>query len=378
MSMLRQPTAGGYAMIPRMTYTRALVPEDLRRPHIDPAAADIPMYCRSLLGARGNPIEAARIARRLNASSRVIGLLEKGGIGALTSNDGAALQSFGGMSVSFLNALQTRSVLFYLLNNGARRVPPRTKISLTTAISVGTVPGEGRPAVVSKLSFDGAGLSVPTYAVAYSVLNNELNDSLTTEATATVNTAIADGVAKAVDASALTTLTTDAHTDSYSGGATGADALASLRMMAQSVPIGSASRLVFIAGSAVPAMAACLESGGVPVFPQATLTGGTLLGVPVLVSDGLDSDTLCLIDASGIVGAIDDPPMEVSVSRQAPIEMSDAPGSNALTGQGAQMVSMFQTNSVCLRALARFQVERVRPDCVSVLTDVAWGPTTTS
>jgi hypothetical protein len=94
---------------------------------------------------------------------------------------------------------------------------------------------------------------------------------------------------------------------------------------------------------------------GQPAFPGMTPTGGTLEGVPVRVSQYLANNggsggaPFILVDESEVYLA-DDGSVTVDASEQASIEMNDAPTSNSGTPTAASLVSMWQTNSIALRA----------------------------
>jgi len=102
------------------------------------------------------------------------------------------------------------------------------------------------------------------------------------------------------------------------------------------------------------------------LFPDAGPRGGSVLGIPLLVSRFSPRDTsggqIALIDASGIAVAMD--AIELSQSDQTSLAMSDTPTSPA------SMVSMFQTNSVALKAVIYANFENQRVGGVAVLTGV--------
>jgi HK97 family phage major capsid protein len=100
------------------------------------------------------------------------------------------------------------------------------------------------------------------------------------------------------------------------------------------------------------------------LFQDVSPRGGSILGIPLLVSRFSPRDTsggqVALIDASGIAVAMD--AIELSQSDQTSLAMSDEPGSPA------SMVSMFQTNTVALKAVIRANWENQRIGGVAVIT----------
>lgn len=111
-------------------------------------------------------------------------------------------------------------------------------------------------------------------------------------------------------------------------------------------------------------------------FPDVTMTGGRFLGLPVIVSEYIQSDSdgknVILASASDIYLA-DDGQVTIDASREASLEMEDGPSGDATNGTGAQLVSMFQTNSVALRAERYVNWKKRRDDAVVLLTEVEWG-----
>lgn len=111
-------------------------------------------------------------------------------------------------------------------------------------------------------------------------------------------------------------------------------------------------------------------------YPGLTARGGTFLGYPVIVSNYVPADstgqTVILVNASDIMIA-DDGVVTLDASREASIQMDDAPSHNSGTPAPAQVVSMFQTNSVALRAERYVNWGKRRASAVQVLSGVNWG-----
>lgn len=112
-------------------------------------------------------------------------------------------------------------------------------------------------------------------------------------------------------------------------------------------------------------------------FPGISMNGGTLQGLPVIVSEYVASDIVVLVNASDIYLG-DEGGFAVDMSREASLEMADNPSHNSTTPTGAQLVSLWQTNSVGFRAEREINWAKRRASAVAVLDDVAWGVPTTS
>ena len=101
--------------------------------------------------------------------------------------------------------------------------------------------------------------------------------------------------------------------------------------------------------------------------------GGDLLGVPLLVSSGIRLGQLVLLDALQIAAAAGQ--IDITVGTQTAVEMSDTPAHDAITPTGASLVSMFQTNSVAMRAVATVAAERLRDDAIALIEGCSYGDT---
>jgi HK97 family phage major capsid protein/HK97 family phage prohead protease len=119
------------------------------------------------------------------------------------------------------------------------------------------------------------------------------------------------------------------------------------------------------------------NSLGQPEFPELTMTGGTLMGIPVITSQYAANQSgsgniIVALNAPDIYLA-DDGNVSLSASREASIEMSDAPSGDSVAGTGASLVSMFQTNSIAIRAERSINWAKRRSTAVVYMDDVNWG-----
>jgi HK97 family phage prohead protease len=121
------------------------------------------------------------------------------------------------------------------------------------------------------------------------------------------------------------------------------------------------------------ALAMMVNTLGQPAFPGMSMTGGTLQGLPVIVSQHIGS-VVALIAADQIFLG-DEGGVAVDMSREASLEMrSTGLGMDGTAGTAtAASVSMFQTNMVALRAERSISWKRARSSAVAYLTSVDWG-----
>ena len=110
---------------------------------------------------------------------------------------------------------------------------------------------------------------------------------------------------------------------------------------------------------------------GQPEFGTMNKSGGSIFGMPVIASDNV-GDIVVLVNASQIFLG-DEGQISIDASREASLEMSDAPAHDSITPTGASLVSMFQTNSVAIRAERTVSWVRARESAVAYLTGVTWG-----
>jgi HK97 family phage major capsid protein len=125
------------------------------------------------------------------------------------------------------------------------------------------------------------------------------------------------------------------------------------------------------------ALSLMVNSLGQPSFPGITPAGGTLLGIPVVASQYAANasgagNLVIAINAPDIFLA-DDGQVRMDASREASIEMLDAPTMDANVPTAASVVSMYQTNCIAVRAERYINWKKVRSSAVVYIDDVNWG-----
>lgn len=110
---------------------------------------------------------------------------------------------------------------------------------------------------------------------------------------------------------------------------------------------------------------------GAPAFPGVTATGGTLAGLPVFTSQYMGANIVMLIKGDEIFLG-DEGGIQVSMSDQASLVMDSAPDSSSTTPTAAEVVSMFQTNSVAF-LVERFINFAKRRAAAVVWAEVDWN-----
>lgn len=106
-------------------------------------------------------------------------------------------------------------------------------------------------------------------------------------------------------------------------------------------------------------------------FPGITMQGGTFFELPVVVSNYL-TNYVALVNAEDIWVA-DEGGVDIAMSTEASLEMDSAPAHNSDTPTKAELVSMFQTNSVAFRAERTINWARRRVSSVAWMNNITWG-----
>lgn len=114
-----------------------------------------------------------------------------------------------------------------------------------------------------------------------------------------------------------------------------------------------------------------------PEFPGLSMTGGTLMGIPVITSqyaaNASSYGNLVIAVNTRDIFLADDGSVDISVSREASLSMDGAPSMNSTTPTAAQLVSMWQTNSLAIKAERYINWKKARTNAVSFMDDVNWG-----
>ncbi|WP_028627667.1 phage major capsid protein [Metapseudomonas resinovorans] len=113
---------------------------------------------------------------------------------------------------------------------------------------------------------------------------------------------------------------------------------------------------------------------GQPEFPTITMMGGSLNGLPVIVSEFVPTDSsgslVALVNASDIYLG-DEGGIDLSMSTEASLQMDNAPDNP--TTASTVLVSLWQRNLVGFRAERTISWARRRTSAVAYLTGVNWG-----
>jgi len=295
----------------------------------------------------------------------------KASVGAASTLD-SDTGSYGIAIGAWSDSMRTRSAFYRILNdNGFTRLPVRTRVGITVSPVTGAVRGEGNAVPVSPIQLSNVTLQ-PVNASSLIVVTDELIRNISAAGQAALSRALMGAVSDAVDGAWLDAIVSTGTTSNPSGGGTAVDAKSDLRTALLAVNSVGMAKPYWISSVDVAKKASTLtDTAGLDAFPAMSATGGEMANLPAIVSSGVPAGELYLVDASGI--AADGGPVTVRASSQADVLMDSAPTMDSDTPTGAQMTSMFQSNSTALLANAWIAAQVLRDDAVAVITGIDWG-----
>lgn len=343
-------------------------------------------YAMCLTAAKGNKETAYRLAERHYASTEAVVktlkaqaegadlanlMLTKATVPAGTTTDATwaaplvYANTFGG---DFIDFLRPRTLIGQA---DFRRVPFNVRIAGQTSGGSAAWVGQGKSKPVTKFDFNAT--TIPfTKIAAISVITQELARFSDPSAEALVRDSLADAVIERLDLDLFDPDKAAVANVSPAGLLNGVTPVAGptsldddaircalLRLWAPWDNTNLGARPAYYTTPAVArALATLTNPLGQYVYPTMTMNGGSIGGVPVRVSNYLANNggsggaPFILVDESEIWLA-DDGSVTLDASEQATIEMTDAPvgsSSATVTSNGSPFVSMWQTNSIALRA----------------------------
>ena len=253
-----------------------------------------------------------------------------------------------------------------------RAIPPNVQVKGQDGSATGYWVGESAAIPASAQSFSSVNLT-PLKVGALAVISNELLRDSSPAAEQLVRDALVDASAQRVDSTFLSNsaavsgvspagILNGITPDSASG--TDADALrADIKTLLGDFITGkNASGLHLIMNPALAISIQMLYNAlGNPEFPDITQEGGKLLGFQVHTGDNVASDDLILVKPTDIY-KIGDMGVEISISKEAMIEMDDGPAmeSQGPTTASGAVVGMFQTESTAIKVVRPINFARRR------------------
>lgn len=353
---------------------------------------------------KGNFVSPLQIAkRRYPDNARIHAFLEtKANVAGGTTTDSnfasALLAPAQVLQDAFLNYLRPFTLVdrFGSTQFGAAvpsllRVPFNVKIQSQTSGASGGWVGEGKGKPVTKFNTTSTTLLF-TKVAAISVITEELARFSRPGAETLVRNELAKAVIAKMDndfidpaisssAGVRPASITNGVTPLSTAGTSAANVITDVQNLVSPFLVNNydVTNLVLLMPNTLALVLSLMQNSlGQNSFPQMSAQGGRLAGIPVLASQYLANTSsygnmVVCVSAENIALA-DDGNVTVDASREAAIEMSDAPANEATTPtMSSSMVSMWQTNSIALRAEREISWAKLRSTAVTFMDDVNWG-----
>jgi len=277
-----------------------------------------------------------------------------------------------------------------------RQVPFNVMIKGQTSGASGYWVGQGKPKPLTKFDVDTQTLRWAKVAN-IAVITEELARFSTPSAEALVRDELARAIVERLDIDFIDPAKTAVADVSPASVTHGAATVASSGTDAHAIEtdvnalfnifvennLNLASGVWIMSASSALALTMIKNALGQRIYPEMTLQGGTFYGLPVIVSqyaalDGSPGNAVVvLLNASDIYLA-DDGQVVIDVSREASLEMSDSPTNASAAGSpeapvATSVVSLWQSNSIGIKAERFINWARRRPTAVAYLTRVNWA-----
>lgn len=367
-------------------------------------------YAMCLIAAKGAPDQALRMAQtHYPQNERIVKAIElqcqRGNMEMLMKADVAAgttahatwagplvdYQNFAGDFVEFLRP-QTILGKFGMGNvPSLNRIPFNVRIAGQTSGGSGYWVGEGAPKPLTKFDFNATELRWAKVAN-IAVLTEETIRFSNPSAERLVRDALAAALIERMDIdfvdpgkAAVANVSPASITNGVAPiSASGTDADSIRRdIRALWAPFIAANNppttAVYIMSATVALALSMMQNAlGQAEFPGLSMMGGTLNGIPVVVSEYMDNTagsagSLLILANARDIWLADDGQVNIDASREASLQMMDNPTNSSATPTHTTMVSMFQTNSVAIRAERFVNWAKRRTSAVAWLDTVSWG-----
>jgi HK97 family phage major capsid protein/HK97 family phage prohead protease len=271
-----------------------------------------------------------------------------------------------------------------------RRVPFNIRVVGQTSGGTGYWVGQGAPKPVTKYDFEPTTL-LWAKAAAIAVISEELARFSSPSAEQLVRDALAASIVERLDIDFIDPAKAASANVSPASITNGINPLATAGVDAAAVRTdlqnlfkafiesnqNPAGAVIIMPNTLALALSLLVNALGQPEFPGMGMNGGTLHGLPVITSQYASypsagfGNIVVMVNASEIFLA-DDGQVTVDASREAALQMLDNPTNN-IDGTATTMVSLWQTNSIGLKAERFINWARRRAQAVQWMDDVNWG-----
>lgn len=352
-------------------------------------------YVKALAMARGNLTGALAIAENnktwMDTTPQVATVLKAAVAGGDTTTAGWASELVyrENLVADFIELLRPQTIIGKL--TGLTRVPFNVRMSGQNSGSTAYWVGQGAPVPVSKLGTTEVTLD-QAKAAGLVVLTEELVRSSAPSAELLVRNDLIKAIAEFLDVrfvdpnyAAVSNVSpasiTNGVTPLTPTGTNAAAARADVQTLFDTyiaANLDPSGAVWIMTPTTALAFSLMQNALGQAEFPNITLNGGTWFGLPVVVSNSANiagspaSGRMIILANQPEILLADDGDVTIDASREASIEMLDNPTNNAAAGTPTTMVSMFQTNSVAIRAVRFINWKKRRSTAVAYIKEAAY------
>jgi len=333
--------------------------------------------CAQLV-CKGNTRDAIVYAEeRWKDSTPEVALYLKAAVAAGTTTDATWALPLVNQNISneFIELLRPATILGKI--PGLRNVPFNTKVPTQTAGGTYGWVGEAKPKPVTKLAFSSTSLGV-SKAAGIIVLTRELVMLSNPSAEALVRADMIAGIAQFLDQQFIdpaVAAVAGVNPASITNGAPTAAATTNPLADIMGLINHFATNNISVAGvtfimSAANALSLTFRTNldGSPEFPGVSVSGGSYKGLTFVTSQAAGGNVIAL--QPSLVLYADDGGVTIDASQEASLQMDSAPASPA--DATTVYVSLWQTNTIGLRAERFINWAKADANAVKYLTATAW------
>jgi HK97 family phage major capsid protein len=351
-------------------------------PRVEPGT-DFVRYAMCKAFGRGDSAREIAYAAQWRESTPTVELVLKAAVAPATTTTaawaGALVPSLTTMSAAFIELIMPATILGRL--TGLLRCPFNCRVPVELAGGIAKWVGQKQPKPVTQFAYTEA--TLPEYKVATIVtLTDELARNSSPAAETVFRRRLTAVITQFLDQQFIDPAVAEVagiNPGSITNGITGtpgtADAWADIAaLLAQFttdlIPLSGVTLIMSEANAFALSMQK--DRNGNLLFPSVSATGGSIMGVKTIVSQTAGALVVGVVP-SYILYA-DDGATTIDVSREASLQMNDAPV-DPVDPATTAFTSLWQNNLIGLKAERYIAWKRASNDAVNYLTAVAWPNT---
>ncbi|HIC1279412.1 TPA: phage major capsid protein [Klebsiella variicola] len=343
-------------------------------------------FTKALAAAKGARTEALQIAKNKYPEDIKLHHVLKAAVSAGTTTDpqwAGALVEYQDFANDFVEYLRPQTIIGKFGTGNfpsLREVPFNIRVPVQTSGGSADWVGQGKPKPLTNFNFETITFGFSKVA-AISVLTEELLRFSNPKADVLVRNSLAEAVIARLDVDFVNPAKsevigvspgsiTNGATTIPSTGSPDDDSTAAFQVFidANLQPTGA---VWLMSSSTALALSKRKNALGQKEYPDMTMFGGIFEGLPAIVSQYVGNQ-LVLVNAPDVYLA-DEGGVAVDMSSEASLEMESAPTHDSVTPTGVELVSMWQTNSVAIRAERWINWKRRRTAAVAVISGVNYS-----